>query len=238
MILGYDLQAGRVSLGLKQVKENPWDSIEKKYQSGNRIIRKIVKVTNSGAFIELEDGIDGFLHIDDISWSRKAKGQSGLTVGQEIEVVVLSVDSGARNIKLGVKQLSEDPWKDFCENNKPGSSVEGEIVSITDFGIFLRVTGGIEGLIHKSNLTENREEDIEEALKKYKVGDKLKATVLEIQSDKQKAAFTLREVSNYAPTKKINKEAGKDDISKYMAKEESSDSTYTLGAALKSKVNE
>jgi len=226
MILGYDLQAGRVSLGLKQVKDNPWTTIEEKYPVGTRINRKVVKVTNAGAFVEIEEGIDGFLHSDDMSWLKKGKN-SALTVGQEIEVMILSVDPNNRNIKLGVKQLSEDPWKDFCENYKPGSPVEGEVVSITDFGIFIKVPGGIEGLIHKSNLTENREEAPEDAIKKYKVGDKVKAIVLEIQSDKQKAAFSLRD---------YQKKVQRDEISRYMSKDdESSDSTYTLGSLLKPK---
>jgi len=225
MILGYDLQAGRVSLGLKQVQENPWESIEKKYTVGSRITRKVVKVTNAGAFIELEEGIDGFLHADDMSWTRKGKN-FGLGAGQEIEVMVISVDAESRNIKLGIKQLSEDPWKEFNENYKPGSPVEGEIASVTDFGLFLRIPGGIEGLIHKTNLVENREEDPDEALKKYKVGDKLKAVVLEVHSDKQKVAFSLRD---------YQKKVQRDEISRYMTGEESSDSTYTLGAILKSK---
>jgi small subunit ribosomal protein S1 len=226
MILGYDLQAGRVSLGLKQVKDNPWDSVKEKFPVGKRIKRKVAKVTNVGAFIELEDGLDGFLHMDDISWTRKGKGQSGLTVGQEIEVMVISVDAENRNIKLGIKQLSEDPWKEFLDSHKSGSPVEGEVVSITDFGVFLRIPGGIEGLIHKTNLVENREEDPDEALKKIKVGDKLKAIVLEIQSDKQKVAFSIRD---------YQKRMQRDEMSRYMAKEEASDSTYTLGAVLKSK---
>jgi len=227
MILGYDLQAGRVSLGLKQVKDNPWVTIEEKYPVGTRISRKVVKVTNAGAFIELEEGIDGFLHTDDMSWTKKSKN-SGLSAGQEIEVMVLSVDAENRNIKLGIKQLSEDPWKDFSDNYKPGSPVEGEVVSVTDFGLFLKVPGGIEGLIHKTNLVENRDDDPDEALKKYKVGDKIKAVVLEIQSDKQKAAFSIRD---------YQKKMQRDELSRYMAKEESSDSTYTLGAVLKSKNN-
>jgi len=228
MILGYDLQAGRVSLGLKQVKENPWLSIEEKYPVGTRVNRKVVKVTNAGAFVEIEEGIDGFLHSDDMSWLKKSKN-SGLTAGQEIEVMILSVDPNNRNIKLGVKQLSEDPWKDFNENYKPGSPVEGEIVSITDFGVFIKVPGGIEGLIHKSNLVENREDDPEEAMKKFKVGDKIKAIVLEIQSDKQKAAFSLRD---------YQKKVQRDEISRYMSKDESSDSTYTLGSVLKPKTED
>jgi small subunit ribosomal protein S1 len=228
MILGYDLQAGRVSLGLKQVQNNPWESIEDKYSTGSRISRKVVKITNAGAFIELEEGIDGFLHADDISWTRKSKNM-GLTVGQEVEVMVLSVDADTRNIKLGVKQLSEDPWKDFCENYRSGSPVEGEVASVTEFGVFLRIPGGIEGLIHKTNLVENRDEDPEEALKKYKTGDKIKAIVLEIQGDKQKVAFSIRD---------YQKKMQRDELSRYMAREESSDSTYTLGAVLKSKNND
>jgi len=225
MILGYDLQAGRVSLGLKQVQDNPWESIEEKLPVGTRIKRKVVKVTKAGAFVELEEGIDGFLHSDDMSWTRK--GQNfGLTPGQEIEVMVISLDKDNRNIKLGIKQLSEDPWKDFNENYRIGSPVEGEVASITDFGVFLRIPGGIEGLIHKTNLVEKREDDPDEALKKYKVGDKIKAVVLEIQSDKQKIAFSIRD---------YQKKAQRDEISRYMTEEESSDSTYTLGSVLKSK---
>jgi len=225
MILGYDLQAGRVSLGLKQVQENPWETIGTKYPVGSRIKRKVVKVTNAGAFVELDEGIDGFLHADDMSWTRKGKN-FGLTPGQEIEVMVLSMDTDNRNVKLGIKQLSEDPWKNFNENHKPGSPVEGEIASITDFGLFLRIPGGIEGLIHKTNLVENKEENPDEVLKKYKVGDKLKAIVLEVQSDKQKVAFSLKD---------YQKKVQRDEISRYMTEEESSDSTYTLGALLKSK---
>jgi small subunit ribosomal protein S1 len=227
MVLGYDLQAGRVSLGLKQVQANPWDSIEEKYPAGKRVIRKVVKVTNAGAFIELEEGIDGFLHSDDISWTNKTKKTgSEFATGQEVEVMIIAVDGENRSIKLGIKQLSDDPWKDFSETYKPGSPVEGEISSITDFGIFVRVAGGIEGLIHKSNLVENREEDPDDALKKYKTGDRIKAVVLEIQGDKQKAAFSIRDYQ-----KKVQRE----EISRYMAEEESSDSTYTLGALLKAK---
>jgi small subunit ribosomal protein S1 len=226
MILGYDLQAGRVSLGLKQVKDNPWDDVKEKFPVGKRLKRKVVKVTNAGAFIELDEGIDGFLHMDDISWTKKGKGQSGLTAGQEIEVMVISVDAENRNIKLGVKQLSEDPWKEFLENHKVGSPVEGEVVSLMDFGVFLRVPGGIEGLIHKTNLVENREDDPDEVLKKINVGDKLKAVVLEIQHDKQKVAFSIRD---------YQKKMQRDEMSRYMAKEEAADSTYTLGAVLKSK---
>ncbi|MFP3043005.1 30S ribosomal protein S1 [Treponema primitia] len=227
MILGYDLQAGRVSLGLKQVTPNPWSEIEAKYPVGTRLTRKVAKITNAGAFIELEEGIDGFLHGDDISWTKKIKHPgSEFSVGQEIECMVISVEAEDKNIRLGVKQLSEDPWQSFASSYKPGSLVEGEVSSVTDFGVFVRVPGGIEGLIHKSNLPENREDDPDELLKKYNVGDKIKAVVLEMQPDKQKVAFSIKD---------YQKKVQRDELSRYMAAEESDGSTFTLGDFLKSK---
>jgi len=230
MILGYDLQAGRVSLGLKQVSANPWNTIQEKYPVGTRLKGKVVKITNAGAFIELEEGIDGFLHGDDISWTKKIKHPgSELSVGQEVDVMVIAIDRGSRNIKLGIKQLSEDPWQNFAAAYKPGSRVEGEVSSITDFGVFVKVPGGIEGLIHKSNLPGNRDESPEDALKHYKAGDKITAVVLELQPDKQKASFSIRDYQ-----KKVQRE----EISRYMAEGESGDSTFTLGDILKSKSGE
>jgi small subunit ribosomal protein S1 len=227
MILGYDLSVGRVSLGLKQVSVNPWDSVGEKYPVGTRIKRKVTKLTNAGAFIELEEGIDGFLHGDDISWTKKIKHPgSELSAGQEVEVIVIGVDRGDRNIRLGIKQLEEDPWQNFAATYKSGSLVEGEVSSITDFGLFVRVPGGIEGLVHKSNLPENREENPDDALRKYHVGDKVKAVILEIQGDKQKVAFSIRD---------YQKKVQRDEISRYMAAEESDGSTFTLGDFLKSK---
>ncbi|MDR2094437.1 MAG: 30S ribosomal protein S1 [Treponema sp.] len=229
MILGYDLQAGRVSLGLKQVTSNPWNDIGEKYPIGTRLRRKVVKITNVGAYIELEEGIDGFLHGDDISWTKKIKHPgSELEVGREIEIMVVGIDSASRSIRLGIKQLSEDPWQNFAAAYKIGSLVEGEVSSVTDFGIFVRIPGGIEGLIHKSNLVENREANPDDALKKYKIGDGIKAVVIELQGDRQKVAFSIRD---------YHKKMQRDEISRYMAEEESADSTYTLGDMLKSRNN-
>ena len=227
MILGYDLQAGRVSLGLKQITANPWTTIQERYPAGTRLTRKVVKITNAGAFLELEEGIDGFLHSDDISWTKKIKHPgSELTVGQEVEVIVLSIDRGNRNIKLGIKQLSTDPWQSFASTYKPGSKVEGEVSSVTDFGVFVKVPGGIEGLIHKTNLSENREENPDDALKRYKEGDKITAVIIEMQPEKQKASFSVRD---------YQKKVQQDEISQYMAKDESGESMFTLGDFLKSK---
>lgn len=229
MILGYDLQAGRVSLGLKQVTANPWTDVSGRYPVGTRLTRKVVKLTNAGAFVELEDGIDGFLHADDMSWTKKIKHPgSEVQVGQEIEVMVIGCEPEGRSIRLGVKQLSDDPWQTFANAYKPGSTVEGEVSSITDFGIFVRVPGGIEGLIHKSNLVENRDDSYEEAMKKYAVGDKIKAVIIEMQPDKQKIAFSIRDYQ-----KKVQRE----ELSRYMAEEEADEQTFTLGDFLKSKGN-
>lgn len=227
MILGYDLQAGRVSLGLKQVTANPWDEIEQHYPVGTRITRPVVKITNAGAFVQLDEGIDAFLHADDISWTKKVKYPgSELSVGQEIDVIVTAVDKNSRNIRVGIKQLSEDPWESFSQTYRPGSQVEGEVASVTDFGVFLRVPGGIEGLIHKSNLTENKDENPDDALKKYKPGDKIKAVVIDIQGDRQKLAFSIRDYK-----KKVQDE----EISRYMVGRESGGSTFSLGDLIKSK---
>jgi small subunit ribosomal protein S1 len=227
MILGYDLQAGRVSLGLKQVTANPWSDIETKFPVGTRLSRPIVKVTNAGAFVSLEEGIDGFLHSDDLSWTKKIKHPaSELKVGEDIEVIVISVEPKNRNIRLGVKQLTEDPWQSFANTYKLGSFVEGEVSSVTEFGIFVKVPGNIEGLIHKSNLVAKKEDDPDDELKKYKVGDKIKAVVIEVQADKQKVAFSIRD---------YEKKVQRDEISRYMAAEESSESTFTLGDMLKSR---
>ncbi len=230
MILGYDIQAGRVSLGLKQVTDNPWESLAEKYPVGTKLTRKIVKVTNAGAFVELEDGIDGFLHADDLSWTKKVKHPSSeLEVGADIEVMVIESDPENHRIRLGVKQLSDDPWSNFANANPPGTYVEGEITSITDFGVFLRVEGGIEGLINKQNLTESREEPFEEAVKKYTVGDKIKVVVVEVSPDKQKVAFSIKDYK-----KKVQRE----EISRYMSSEEEKDNgSYTLGDFLKNKTN-
>jgi len=230
MILGYDIQAGRVSLGLKQVTDNPWEDLAKKYPVGTKLTRKVVKITNAGAFVELEEGIDGFLHADDLSWTKKVRNPSSeLTVDQEIDVVVIESDPETHRIRLGVKQLSDDPWKLFAQAHEPGTSVEGEITSITDFGVFLKVEGGIEGLINKQNLLESRDDVFEEVVKKYTVGDKIKAIVVDVSPERQKVAFSIKDYK-----KKVQRE----EISRYMSStEEQTDGAYTLGDLLKNKSN-
>ncbi|MCR4821358.1 MAG: 30S ribosomal protein S1 [Treponema sp.] len=230
MILGYDIPAGRVSLGLKQVTANPWDSISEKYPEGTKISGKVVKLTNAGAFIQLEDGIDGFLHAEDISWTKKVKhAGSELKVDQDVEVVVLEADSENHRIRVGIKQLTDNPWKKFAEEYKPGSTLEGEITSITDFGVFVKAPDGIEGLVNKANLSDDREVPYEEAVKKYNVGDKLNVFVVDINVEKEKVAFSVKE---------YKKAQARKEISQYMSSSENDDEgAYTLGDMIKSQQN-
>ena len=224
MILGYDIQAGRVSLGLKQVTANPWDTITEKYPVDKKIHGKVVKLTNSGAFIALEDGIDGFLHADDISWTKKVKHPGNeLTVGQEVDAVVIENDPEQHRIRLGIKQLSDNPWAQFAKDHKPGTTLEGEITSITDFGIFVRVDGNIEGLVNKANVSDDKDVPFADAVAKYKVGDKVNVYVVEVNQDKEKVAFSIKE---------FKKKMQRDEISQYMESSNGDDGAYTLGDAL------
>ena len=228
MILGYDIQNGRVSLGLKQTQANPWDTIAERYAPGTKVSGKVVKVTNIGAFVQLEDGIDGFLHADDISWTKKVKHPgSELSVNQEIDAVVLECIPEEHKIKIGMKQLTDDPWKAFAEEYKPGSTLEGEITSITEFGLFVKAPNGIEGLVNKANLSEDKETPFEEAVAKYKVGDKINVYVVDVNTEKEKVAFSVRE---------FKRKQQRDEISQYMQNaDDDGDGAYTLGDLLNTK---
>ncbi|MCE5255472.1 MAG: 30S ribosomal protein S1 [Spirochaetaceae bacterium] len=224
MILGYDLQAGKVSLGLKQVQQNPWDSINERFPVGMRLTRKIVKVTNAGAFIELEEGIDGFLHVDDLSWTSRVKNPSSvLHEGDDIEVVVIESDPENRNVRLSVKQLSEDPWLSFAHAFRIGSMVEGTVSNVTDFGVFVKVQGDIDGLIKKQDLTSDRNESYDDALAKYKSGMAVKAVVIDLSPERQKLGLSIRD---------LVQRQQREELSRFIQNEES-DAGYTLGDLLK-----
>ena len=231
-ILAYDLDQQRISLGLKHVLPNPWEEIDSEYPVGKRLKKPIVKITNAGIFINLEEGIDGFMHADDISWTKKVKKPSSMfKVGDEVETVVISIDKEGRRIRLGMKQLSDDPWEVLSSTYKKGSVIEGDITNITDFGVFVKVPGGIEGLINKSNCVSpgaNESENEDEILSKFKIGDKVKAVVIDINRKGQKLSMSIKDYF-----KGIQRE----ELSKYIhdAKDES---TYTLGDMLKQKGQE
>lgn len=229
MILGYDIQAGRVSLGFKQATPNPWDKISEKYPEGSKVKGKVVKTTNVGAFIELDDGIDAFLHADDISWTKKIKHPgSELSVGQEIEAIVLESDQENHKIRVGIKQLTDNPWKEFAAEYKPGSTLEGEITSITDFGIFVKAPNGIEGLVNKANLSDDKNVPFEEAVTKYNVGDKINVFVVDVKVDKEQVAFSVRE---------YKRKQQRDEISQYMDSSDDDNGSYTVGDAFKAQKN-
>jgi small subunit ribosomal protein S1 len=225
MVLNYDLQAGKVSLGLKQVQDNPWDQVSEKYPVGMRVTRKVVKLTAAGAFVELEEGIDGFLHVDDLSWTKHVKNiSSELEVGQEIEVMVIESDPEDRNIRVGVKQLSEDPWHSFAKAFRVGSTVDGVVSSVTDFGVFVKVQGDIEGLIKKQDLSEDKDEPYDDALKRFSAGQAVKALVVELNPERQKLGLSIRD---------LVRRQQREEMSRFM--QDDSNEGYTLGDLLKEK---
>ena len=225
MILGYDIQAGRVSLGLKQVTDNPWDTIADKYPVGTKLKGKVVKITNSGAFVQLEEGIDAFLSGEDLSWTKRIKHPgSELKVDQELDVVVTECDLENHRIRVGVKQLTDNPWKAFAAEYKVGDTFEGEVTSINDFGIFVKAPNGIEGLVNKANLSDDRDVPFEEAVKKYNVGDKVNVYVVSIDVDKERVAFSVKE---------YKKAQARAELSQYMSSSNDDDGAYTIGDSLK-----
>lgn len=224
-ILDYDIQSGRVQLGLKQVFANPWDDIDHRYPPGMRITSTIKKITATGAFIEIEKGIDAFLHVDDLSWTKRYKNPGALlSEGQEVEVVVLLSDPEQQNIRVGIKQLDGDPWQQLADAYPPKSTIEGAITNITDFGIFLRVQGGIEGLINKSGVSDPRQESYEDAVKRYSVGDTLKVVITEINPSRQRLSLSIRE---------LERQEQRQELQKYI--HDDGGGTVTLGDMLKDK---
>jgi small subunit ribosomal protein S1 len=225
-ILDYDVQAGRVSLGLKQVMDNPWEDINQRYPIGKRLNTTVKKITATGAFVEVEDGIDAFLHVDDLSWTKRYKNPGAvLKEGQELEVVVVLSDPDNQNIRVGLKQLEDDPWQQLKDAFPPKSIIDGEITNITDFGLFVRVQGGIEGLVNKMNLADPRAETFEEAVAKYSVGDKIKAVVTEVSPSRQRLSLSVRE---------LQRQQQRQELQKYIH-DADDDATVTLGDMLKEK---
>ncbi|MCK4540776.1 MAG: 30S ribosomal protein S1 [Spirochaetales bacterium] len=225
-ILAYDIEQGRVSLGIKQVLANPWDDIDQRYPVGTQISREVKKITNTGAFIEVEEGIDGFLHIDDLSWTRRLKHPSAMIkVAETISCVVIGLDKETHRIRLGIKQLCDDPWETLNATCPKGSIIDGEITSITDFGIFVKVQGGIEGLVNKHHLSFQKQDQDENLLEKFKAGDRVKAVIVEINPKSQKLSLSIKE---------YQKNIQKEELSKYIHNDKD-EGTSTLADFLKDK---
>jgi small subunit ribosomal protein S1 len=192
-ILGVDPQGQQLSLGIKQTQANPWDDILQRYPENSEVSGKVRNLTNYGAFIELEEGIDGLLHVSDMSWTRKISHPSEvLQKGQQVKCRVLSVDQNRRRIALGMKQLDDDPWNtSIPEKYKPGQLVSGKVTKITNFGVFVGLEDNLEGLLHISELSDNKIENPEEVVK---VGDEIEVKVLRVDSEERKIGLSRRRV--------------------------------------------
>ena len=195
-ILGYDLDKKRVSLGIKQLLPNPWDTVAEEFPVGKVFQGKVAKLTNAGAYVELGNGIDGFLHIEDVAWNRKFNHMNQFCkAGDMIDVMVRSVDPENRRVRLTVKDISGNPWDNFRKSYSKGSSVTGTISSVTDFGVFVKLPGDIEGLVSKFNLGSPDEEYSDKLLESYKekIGEPITVTVLDVNPQTQKINLSEKE---------------------------------------------
>ena len=225
-ILGYDLEKKRVSLGIKQLEENPWTNIKERYPVGSVLSKPVVKITGSGAFINLEEGIDGFLHVDDVSWTKKIKNISSFcNVGDIIDVTILRVEPEERRIRLGVKQMEDNPWVTLRQSYPKGSTITGTVSNVTDFGVFVKVVSDIEGLISKFNLIGPDEEYNDSVLKKFNIGDTVTAMVTDVDVKNRKLSLSIRDLI------KKNQES---EVEKYMSTS-NDDDVVTIADLIKEK---
>lgn len=194
MIIKYNQETKRISLGMKQLDSNPWSNIEEMYPKGTKITKKISNLTDYGAFVDLGNGIEGLIHVSEISWSKNTPNPKKiLTIGQEVECVVLEVDSAKQRISLGIKQCAENPWATFQEKHPVGSIVEGEIKNTVEFGIFVGFTGDIDGLIHINDISWDSSQN-EAKLKSHKKGDMIQAKVLSVDANKERISLGLKQL--------------------------------------------
>ncbi|XOT94664.1 30S ribosomal protein S1 [Alcaligenes pakistanensis] len=192
-VLKFDQEKSRVSLGVKQLGEDPWIGLARRYPQHTRLFGKVTNLTDYGAFVEVEDGIEGLVHVSEMDWTNKnVDPRKVVTLGEEVEVMVLEIDEDRRRISLGMKQCRANPWEDFAINFKRGDKVRGGIKSITDFGVFVGLPGGIDGLVHLSDLSWS--ETGEEAVRNFKKGDEVDAVVLGIDTDKERISLGIKQL--------------------------------------------
>ena len=193
-ILKFDQEKNRVSLGVKQLGDDPWVGIARRYPPNTRLFGKVTNLTDYGAFVEIESGIEGLVHVSEMDWTNKNVAPSKATaLGTEVEVMVLDIDEDKRRISLGIKQCKANPWEEFSRAQQKGDKLTGAIKSITDFGVFIGLPGGIDGLVHLSDISWN--EPGEEAVKRYKKGDEVEATVLAIDVEKERISLGIKQLS-------------------------------------------
>ncbi|NMG28237.1 30S ribosomal protein S1 [Aromatoleum evansii] len=192
-VLKFDQEKNRVSLGLKQLGEDPWVGIARRYPQGTRLFGKVTNITDYGAFVEVEQGIEGLVHVSEMDWTNKNIHPTKVVqLGDEVEVMILEIDEDRRRISLGMKQCMSNPWDDFAINHKKGDKVRGQIKSITDFGVFIGLDGGIDGLVHLSDLSWS--DTGEDAVRRFKKGDEVEAVVLAIDVERERISLGVKQL--------------------------------------------
>ena len=194
-ILKFDQEKNRVSLGMKQLGDDPWTGLSRRYPQSTRLFGKVTNLTDYGAFIEIEAGIEGLVHVSEMDWTNKnVHPAKVVSLGDEVEVMILEIDEERRRISLGMKQCMANPWEEFSMSHKKGEKVKGTIKSITDFGVFIGLPGNIDGLVHLSDLSWNVAG--EEAVKNYKKGDELEAVVLAIDMERERISLGIKQLDD------------------------------------------
>lgn len=200
-VLKFDRERTRVSLGLKQMGEDPWEDIARRYLVGSRLQGKVTNLTDYGCFVEIEEGVEGLVHVSEMDWTNKNVAPNKIVqLGEEVEVVVLDIDAERRRVSLGMKQCKANPWDEFHATHNKGDKISGTIKSITDFGIFIGLDGGIDGLVHMSDISWSESE--EEAVRAYKKGDELETVILAIDPERERISLGVKQMeqdpfSNY-----------------------------------------
>ena len=194
-VLKFDQEKSRVSLGLKQLGDDPWSGMARRYPTGTRLFGKISNLTDYGAFVELEEGIEGLVHVSEMDWTNKNVHPSKVVqVGDEVEIMILEIDEDRRRISLGMKQCKANPWEDFAQSFTKGDKVKGQIKSITDFGVFIGLPGGIDGLVHASDLSWD--DDVEAVARNFKKGDELEAVVLATDVERERISLGVKQLQD------------------------------------------
>ncbi len=242
-ILKFDQEKNRVSLGIKQLGDDPWVALGRRYPVGTRLFGKVSNLTDYGAFVEVEPGIEGLVHVSEMDWTNKNIHPGKIAqLGDEVEVMILEIDEDRRRLSLGMKQCKPNPWDDFAATHAKGDKVSGQIKSITDFGVFIGLPGGIDGLVHLSDLSWTQTG--EEAIRNFKKGDELQAVILAIDVEKERISLGVKQLTedpsgNSAPVSedKASKPKAKKAKADDFAPDEATAGTTNLGALLKAKLD-
>jgi small subunit ribosomal protein S1 len=192
-VLKFDAEKNRVSLGIKQLGDDPWHGVSRRYPNGTRLFGKITNIADYGAFVEIEPGIEGLVHVSEMDWTNKNVAPAKVvSLGEEVEVMVLEIDEDKRRISLGMKQCKANPWEEFSATVKRGDKVKGPVKSITDFGVFIGLSAGIDGLVHLSDLSWN--EPGESAVRNYKKGQEVEAIVLAVDVERERISLGIKQL--------------------------------------------